>query len=77
MGSYLFKVSLSVLQPLIMLFTQVVVGRSLKSIFLVMQYCEQDLASLLDNMTQPFTEAQVKCIMMQVRGCELLVIGKL
>ncbi len=29
---------------------EVVVGRSLESIFLVMEYCEQDLASLLDNM---------------------------
>ena len=55
-------------ESLMMLCVQVVVGRSLKSIFLVMQYCEQDLASLLDNMTQPFTEAQVKCIMMQVRA---------
>jgi len=24
-----------------------------------MSYCEQDLASLLDNMQKPFTEAQV------------------
>lgn len=31
-----------------------------------MEYCEQDLASLLDNMQQPFSEAQVKCIMLQV-----------
>ncbi|XP_014253825.1 cyclin-dependent kinase 10 [Cimex lectularius] len=45
---------------------EVVVGRSLESIFLVMEYCEQDLASLLDNMQAPFTEAQVKCIMIQV-----------
>uniref|UniRef100_A0A0A9XHK3 Cyclin-dependent kinase 10 n=1 Tax=Lygus hesperus TaxID=30085 RepID=A0A0A9XHK3_LYGHE len=45
---------------------EVVVGRSLESIFLVMEYCEQDLASLLDNMQSPFTEAQVKCIMIQV-----------
>ena len=29
------------------------------SIFLVMEYCEQDLASLLDNMQSPFSEAQV------------------
>jgi len=29
------------------------------SIFLLMPYCEQDLASLLDNMQKPFTEAQV------------------
>ncbi|XP_065827696.1 cyclin-dependent kinase 10-like isoform X2 [Oscarella lobularis] len=45
---------------------EVVVGRELNSIFLVMKYCEQDLASLLDNMPTPFTEAEVKCIMLQV-----------
>ncbi len=38
---------------------EVVVGRSLESIFLVMEYCEQDLASLLDNMQSPFSESQV------------------
>ena len=31
-----------------------------------MEYCEQDLASILDNMPNPFTEAQVKCIGLQV-----------
>lgn len=31
-----------------------------------MEYCEQDLASLLDNMTTPFSESQVKCIVLQV-----------
>ncbi len=36
------------------------------SVFLVMEYCEQDLASILDNMPNPFTEAQVKCIGLQV-----------
>ncbi|VDI59109.1 cyclin-dependent kinase 10 [Mytilus galloprovincialis] len=46
--------------------SEVVVGRSLESIFLVMEYCEQDLASLLDNMSALFTEAQVKCIMIQL-----------
>ncbi len=45
---------------------EVAVGRSLESIFLVMNYCEQDLASLLDNMQAPFSEAQVKCIVKQV-----------
>lgn len=44
----------------------VVVGKSLESIFLVMEYCEQDLASLLDNMDTPFTESQAKCIMLQL-----------
>lgn len=31
-----------------------------------MEYCEQDLASLLDNMTTPFSESQVKCLVLQV-----------
>lgn len=31
-----------------------------------MEYCEQDLASLLDNMAQPFSESEVKCIILQV-----------
>ena len=44
----------------------VVVGRDLENMFLVMQYCEQDLASLIDNMKVPFTESQVKCIMIQL-----------
>jgi len=38
---------------------EVVVGRELDSMFLVMTYCEQDLASLIDNMKTPFTEAEV------------------
>lgn len=45
---------------------EVVVGKSLDSIFLVMDFCEQDLASVLDNMSQPFTESEVKCITLQV-----------
>ncbi len=36
-----------------------VVGRDLENMFLVMRYCEQDLATLIDNMNIPFTEAQV------------------
>nr|CAB3229364.1 cyclin-dependent kinase 10-like [Phallusia mammillata] len=45
---------------------EVVVGQRLDSIFLVMEYCEQDLANLLDNMSSPFSEAQVKCITLQL-----------
>lgn len=45
---------------------EVVVGKSLTSIFLVMEYCEQDLASLQDNIETPFTESHVKCIILQV-----------
>ena len=45
---------------------EVVVGRALEFVFLVMEYCEQDLASLLDNMKTPFTEAQIKCLSLQL-----------
>ncbi|KAK0418370.1 hypothetical protein QR680_013527 [Steinernema hermaphroditum] len=45
---------------------EVAVGRAIDSMFLVMEYCEQDLASLLDHMKAPFTEAQVKCILIQL-----------
>ena len=41
--------------------TEIAVGRSLESMFLVMEYCEQDLACLLDNMQTPFSESQVGC----------------
>ena len=52
---------------------EIAVGKHLDSIFLVMEYCEQDLASLLDNMTTPFTEAQIKCLMTQLlRGTQYL-----
>lgn len=51
----------------------VAVGKSLENVFLVMAYCEQDLASLLDNMQSPFSESQVKCIMLQLfRGLRYL-----
>ncbi|XP_038953810.1 cyclin-dependent kinase 10 isoform X2 [Rattus norvegicus] len=44
--------------PNIVELKEVVVGNHLESIFLVMGYCEQDLASLLENMPTPFSEAQ-------------------
>lgn len=52
---------------------EVVVGRELEKIYLVMEYCEQDLASLLDNLEKPFTESEVKCIIIQLlRGLQYL-----
>lgn len=41
-------------------------GHSLTSVFLVMEYCEHDLATLIDNMPTPFPEHAVKCIALQV-----------
>merc|ERR1711953_1344179 len=44
----------------------VAVGQQLESLFLVMSYCHYDLASLLDHMAKPFTEDQIKCLIIQV-----------
>lgn len=45
---------------------EVAIGRNLRSLFLVMEYCEHDLAELLDFKKSPFTVSEVKCIMMQL-----------
>ncbi|XP_019727293.1 cyclin-dependent kinase 10 isoform X1 [Hippocampus comes] len=59
--------------PNIVELKEVVVGSHLESLFLVMSYCEQDLASLLENIQTPFSEAQVKCIILQLlRGLRYL-----
>ncbi len=38
------------------------------SVFMVFEYCEHDMGRLLDTMKQPFSEAEVKCLMQQVRS---------
>ncbi|KAJ8653594.1 hypothetical protein O0I10_010744 [Lichtheimia ornata] len=51
--------------------TDVAVGPKLESIFLVMEYCEQDLGTLLDMVPTPYTPSEVKCLMLQLlRGLE-------
>ncbi|KAI9282642.1 kinase-like domain-containing protein [Sporodiniella umbellata] len=49
----------------------VAVGPSLESIYLVMEYCEQDLSSLLSVISVPYTTPGVKCLMLQLlKGLE-------
>ncbi|CAO3638130.1 unnamed protein product [Mucor fragilis] len=51
--------------------TDVAVGPRLESIFLVMEYCEQDLGSLLDMVPTPYTPSEIKCLMLQLlKGLE-------
>jgi cyclin-dependent kinase 10 len=38
--------------------TDVAVGPKLESIFLVMEYCEQDLGTLLDMISTPYTASE-------------------
>ncbi|KAF9279292.1 Cyclin-dependent kinase 10 [Mortierella alpina] len=55
----------------IVLVKEVAVGSDLDQIFLVMEYCEQDMAALMDNVKTPYTSAEVKCLMYQLlRGIE-------
>lgn len=49
--------------------TQVVVGSSLDSVFMVMEYGDHDLRGVMEGrMTQPFSTAEVKTLMAQVGG---------
>ncbi|GKV14713.1 hypothetical protein SLEP1_g25543 [Rubroshorea leprosula] len=45
---------------------EVVVGSSLDSIFMVMEYMEHDLKGLMESMKQPFSQSEVKCLMLQL-----------
>ncbi|KAF9354689.1 NADPH-dependent diflavin oxidoreductase 1 [Mortierella sp. AD094] len=55
----------------IVLVRDVAVGNDLDQIFLVMEYCEQDMAALMDNLKKPYSPAEVKCLMYQLlKGIE-------
>jgi cyclin-dependent kinase 10 len=47
---------------------EVAVGSRMDAIFLVFEYCEHDVARLLDWMRTPFSLSEVKCLMLQL--CE-------
>ncbi|KAJ2083933.1 hypothetical protein H4R24_000463 [Coemansia sp. RSA 988] len=52
--------------PNIVNILDIVVGNRLESIFMVMEFCECDLGTLLDNMKAPFSHSEVKSIMQQL-----------
>lgn len=45
---------------------EVVVGSKMDAVFLAFEYCEHDVARLLDWMKTPFSASEVKCLMAQV-----------
>lgn len=45
---------------------EVAVGSRMDAIFLVFEYCEHDVARLLDWMRTPFSTSEVKCLMLQL-----------
>lgn len=60
------KILKEVDHPNIVRLLGVTVGRQLDAMYLAFEYVEHDLAGLIDNMKKPFTEAEVKCLMMQL-----------
>ncbi|EPS69593.1 hypothetical protein M569_05173, partial [Genlisea aurea] len=60
------NILLSFNQPCIVDVKEVVVGSNLDSIFMVMEYMEHDLKGLMESMEQPFSQSEVKCLMLQL-----------
>ncbi|XP_010531633.1 PREDICTED: cyclin-dependent kinase G-2 isoform X2 [Tarenaya hassleriana] len=60
------NILLSFHHPSIVDVKEVVVGSSLDSIFMVMEYMEHDLKGLMESMKQPFSQSEVKCLMLQL-----------
>ncbi|KAF7813626.1 cyclin-dependent kinase G-2 isoform X1 [Senna tora] len=60
------NILLSFHHPSIVDVKEVVVGSNLDSIFMVMEYMEHDLKALMEAMKQPFSQSEVKCLMLQL-----------
>jgi len=60
------NVLLSFHHPSVVDVKEVVVGNMLDNIFMVMEYMEHDLKGLMETMKQPFSQSEVKCLMLQL-----------
>ncbi|XP_076898028.1 cyclin-dependent kinase G-2-like isoform X2 [Bidens hawaiensis] len=60
------NILLSFHHPSIVDVKEVVVGSNLDSMFMVMEYMEHDLKALMETMKQPFSQSEVKCLMLQL-----------
>ncbi|RRT61466.1 hypothetical protein B296_00017870 [Ensete ventricosum] len=60
------NILLSFHHPSVVDVKEVVVGSSLDSIFMVMEYMEHDLKGLMETMKHPFNQSEVKCLMLQL-----------
>eukprot|EP00750_Incisomonas_marina_P023648 INCI5049.10.p1 GENE.INCI5049.10~~INCI5049.10.p1 ORF type:complete len:412 (-),score=52.81 INCI5049.10:620-1855(-) len=54
--------------PNIVQLLEIVVGKQREGVFLVFEYCEHDLAALIDNMKRAFSESEMKCLLKQLLG---------
>ncbi|OEL15492.1 Cyclin-dependent kinase G-2, partial [Dichanthelium oligosanthes] len=62
------NILLSFHHPSIVDVKEVVVGSSLDSIFMVMEYMEHDLKGVMETMKQPYTQSEVKCFFLEYAG---------
>ncbi|KAL3818674.1 hypothetical protein ACJIZ3_004579 [Penstemon smallii] len=62
------NILLSFHHPFIVDVKEVVVGSNLDSIFMVMEYMEHDLKGLMETIKQPYSQSEVKCLMLQLLG---------
>ncbi|KAI5352046.1 hypothetical protein L3X38_004937 [Prunus dulcis] len=60
------NILLSFHHPSIVDVKEVVVGSNLDSIFMVMEYMEHDLKALMETKKEPFSQSEVKCLMLQL-----------
>lgn len=61
------NILLSLAHPSIVNVSEVVVGSSMDSVFMVMEYADHDLKGVMERrMNQPFSTAEVKCLMLQL-----------
>ncbi|KAI4385142.1 hypothetical protein MLD38_003200 [Melastoma candidum] len=60
------NILLSFDHPSIVDVKEVVVGSNLDSIYMVMEYMEHELKGLMEAMKQPFSQSEVKCLMLQL-----------
>ena len=60
------NILLSMHHPNVVDVSEMVVGNSLDSVFMVMEFCEHDLKGLMETMRVPFSVPEVKCLMTQL-----------
>jgi len=60
------NILLSMRHPNVVDVSEMVVGNSLDSVFMVMEFCEHDLKCFMSTMRAPFSVPEVKCLMKQL-----------
>ncbi|EYU19618.1 hypothetical protein MIMGU_mgv1a021441mg [Erythranthe guttata] len=60
------NILLSLHHPSIVDFKEVVVGSEIDNVYMVMEYMEHDLKAFMEMMIRPYSQSEVKCLMLQL-----------